>query len=86
MFSMRCVAFKFKKYCKKRCDIKKKMYLCKPKSYKWGCGTNLQGVEGLQETVTGCSAVGSASGLGPGGRRFESCHPDEKAVFKANNF
>ena len=62
------------------------MYLCKPKSYKWGCGTNLQGVEGLQETVTGCSAVGSASGLGPGGRRFESCHPDEKAVFKANNF
>ena len=35
---------------------------------------------------SGCSAVGSASGLGPGGRRFESCHPDEKAVFKANNF
>ena len=28
------------------------------------------------ETVSGCSAVGSASGLGPGGRRFESCHPD----------
>ena len=25
---------------------------------------------------SGCSAVGSASGLGPGGRRFESCHPD----------
>ena len=28
------------------------------------------------KTVSGCSAVGSASGLGPGGRRFESCHPD----------
>ena len=27
---------------------------------------------------SGCSAVGSASGLGPGGRRFESCHPDVK--------
>ena len=28
--------------------------------------------------VSGCSAVGSASGLGPEGRTFESCHPDEK--------
>ena len=28
---------------------------------------------------SGCSAVGSASGLGPGGRRFESCHPDENS-------
>ena len=28
--------------------------------------------------LSGCSAVGSASGLGPGGRRFESCHPDVK--------
>ena len=25
---------------------------------------------------SGCSAGGSASGLGPEGRRFESCHPD----------
>ncbi len=31
---------------------------------------------------SGCSAVGSASGLGPGGRRFESCHPDEKNSLK----
>ena len=30
-----------------------------------------------QLRFSGCSAVGSASGLGPGGRRFESCHPDE---------
>ena len=29
---------------------------------------------------SGCSAVGSASGLGPGGRRFESCHPDKKSL------
>ena len=34
----------------------------------------------LKRTVTGCSAVGSASGLGPGGRRFESCHPDNLKV------
>ncbi len=26
--------------------------------------------------VTGCGAVGSAPGLGPGGPRFESAHPD----------
>ena len=24
----------------------------------------------------GVAQLGSASGLGPGGRRFESCHPD----------
>ena len=29
---------------------------------------------------SGCSAVGSASGLGPGGRRFESCHPDKESL------
>ena len=28
--------------------------------------------------VSGCGAVGSASGLGPEGRTFESCHPDKK--------
>ena len=28
---------------------------------------------------SGCSAVGSAPGLGPGGRPFESGHPDNKA-------
>ena len=26
----------------------------------------------------GVAQSGSAPGLGPGGRRFESCHPDEK--------
>ena len=26
--------------------------------------------------ISGCSAVGSARGLGPWGRRFESCHSD----------
>ena len=33
-----------------------------------------------RKAVSGCSAVGSASGLGPGGRRFESCHPDNKKL------
>ena len=28
---------------------------------------------------TGCSAVGSARGLGPWGREFESLHPDQKS-------
>lgn len=28
--------------------------------------------------IAGCSAAGSASGLGPGCRRFKSCHPDKK--------
>ena len=32
---------------------------------------------GTQDT-SGCSAVGSAPGLGPGGRPFESGHPDKK--------
>ena len=27
----------------------------------------------------GVAQPGSASGLGPEGRRFESCHPDHKA-------
>ena len=27
-------------------------------------------------TSSGCGASGSAPGLGPGGWRFESCHPD----------
>ena len=31
------------------------------------------------QSGTGCSAVGSAPGLGPGGRPFESGHPDNKA-------
>ena len=34
---------------------------------------------------TGCSAVGSAPGLGPGGRPFESGHPDSKG-YKRNDF
>ena len=28
---------------------------------------------------------GSAPGLGPGGRRFESCHPDHLFYFKSCN-
>ena len=30
----------------------------------------------LQQPSSGCGAVGSASGLGPEGRTFESCYPD----------
>jgi hypothetical protein len=29
---------------------------------------------------TGCGAVGSASGLGPEGRQFESGHPDNLTI------
>ena len=29
---------------------------------------------------SGRGAIGSAPGLGPGGRRFESCRPDKKEV------
>ena len=30
----------------------------------------------INEYARGVAQLGSASGLGPGGRRFESCHPD----------
>ena len=30
----------------------------------------------VEHELTGCSAVGSARGLGPWGREFESLHPD----------
>ena len=33
---------------------------------------------GIMLCVSGCSAVGSAGGLGPPGRRFEPCHSDHK--------
>ena len=32
----------------------------------------------FDSTISGCGAVGSASGLGPEGRQFESGHPDLK--------
>ncbi len=39
----------------------------------WGeISYNLQ-----SKTPSGCGAVDSAPGLGPGGRRFESFHPDQ---------
>ena len=31
----------------------------------------------VEREATGCSAVGSARGLGPWGREFESLHPDQ---------
>ena len=33
---------------------------------------------GREGGISGCSAVGSAGGLGPPGRRFEPCHSDQK--------
>ena len=36
----------------------------------------LQEQEDCQDKQSGCSAVGSVPGLGPGCRRFESCHLD----------
>ena len=30
---------------------------------------------------SGCSTVGSMPGLGPGGRQFESGHPDKRIAF-----
>ena len=48
----------------------------------------IQRVCGLQRTpkieqnhISGCSAVGSALGLGPRCRRFKSCHSDQKLCF-----
>ena len=38
---------------------------------------------GVERKLTGCSAVGSARGLGPWGREFESLHPDH--FFNANH-
>jgi hypothetical protein len=34
--------------------------------------------------VSGCGAMGSMSGLGPGGCRFESGHPEEGMVVRAS--
>ena len=35
---------------------------------------------GVENQFTGCSAVGSARGLGPWGREFESLHPDQSKL------
>ena len=40
----------------------------------------LQEQEDCQDKQSGCSAVGSVPGLGPGCRRFESCHPDTRRM------
>ncbi len=34
----------------------------------------------LRNSISGCSAAGSAGGLGPSGRRFEPCHSDHKST------
>ena len=37
----------------------------------------------VERKATGCSAVGSARGLGPWGREFESLHPDQFSKTRA---
>lgn len=44
---------------------------CRNKKYFYLCSR-------FRQQLTGCSTVGSMLGLGPRGRTFESCHPDEK--------
>ena len=40
----------------------------------------------LFKDTRGVAQSGSAPGLGPGGRRFESCHPDFGAATKLSFF
>ena len=40
------------------------------------CTRNSEMSQSLMNMQRGVAQLGSASGLGPGGRRFESCHPD----------
>ena len=48
---------------------------------------HLKITEVYNQCFSGCSAVGSVPGLGPGCRRFESCHPDENpSVHKTDGF
>lgn len=35
----------------------------------------------VQFLISGCSTADSAGGLGPSGRRFKSCHPDQKSNY-----
>ena len=48
---------------------------------------HLKRTEVSNQSFPGCSAVGSVPGLGPGCRRFESCHPDKSPLaHKVNGF
>ena len=40
----------------------------------------------VNDKASGCSAVGSAPGLGPGGRPFESGHPDFFCALNKSKF
>ncbi len=43
--------------------------------------TSLTTMAETENQISGCSALGSAGGLGPSGRRFKSCHSDQKGGF-----
>ena len=40
---------------------------------------------GCAKNISGCSSVGRAGGLGPSGRTFEPCHPDDKLLKHSPN-
>lgn len=42
------------------------------------CGFSAVGTDDAELILSGCGSVGRAGGLGPSGRRFESCHSDQR--------
>ena len=64
------------------CFFSKRLYLCAPRRRAAASsGPPAPDHQHPVARLSGCGAVGSASGLGPEGRMFESCHPDwEKAA------
>ena len=50
--------------------------------YNWKADRRIGG----RRTISGCSAVGSAGGLGPSGRRFDPCHSDQNFDRKQSLF
>ena len=54
------------------CTFTRKSYLC-----------SAFGKRHAKAVESGCSTVGSILGLGPRGRTFESCHPDQQRAFSS---
>ncbi len=55
----------------------------KENSYKESCLEPKSLWGGADSSESECGAVGSASGLGPEGRRFESCHSDQLTTYNS---
>ena len=45
-------------------------------------GVDLGSIPGVSAKISGSRSVGRSGGLGPSGRRFESCLPDRKLKTK----